>query len=705
MTMRWTMKSFIDRLATRLWDTSDSSKARIAVWVDEILADMSSELPLGHYKFKLKKLLPTQQEIINLCPEIPTAPSVALTSTSTSLDYNTTSASDYTYDSAKILFNSTTAYLGKELVTAETFRNTFLTSNGNADISIGTNTASLNGTPSPTVEDNYLKLAGGTQQYAQYNGDVLDFANTGTFRFDYTPQYSGDPGSDKYIFSTSSAVNGTNNLLRLSHGAAGLSIKLYTSSGGLITTANFAFNPTALQTYKIEMSFDTTNGEYRCYIDGSKVGATATSSPGTRSDNTGYLRVGADYATAITATIEAWVSNIQIFNTVQNTGASYTTAPPPVYATSSPSITLDTGFTVGELSAFSESASKPTGTEIKYILNVDAQNKYWDGSAWSNSDGTYAQANTAAEINTNAMALLTVSSTVLVVAFLNTTDDQATPTLTSVSLSDVGDGVTFSDYKVYVTYKIFDGECSSHVESQASVASGEVNADFDVQSLAVTSIPVFGGDTTVEPSVIYRSLYMAKKSSTDTDFGEPFFVANLEDNTTTTYTISSDPTSVLTPPDVSEIDQLSSEHPYLESGNKFLVRESSNKVRRADPNSSESTSPYSYDFIGETSILLYPQLSSGATDAQRTLSYWIYRRPHKTVYVSDLDIDAPKSWEKALFEGVVWKGYEYKDRNGVQTKLNNYELFKKQLQAKARRQRGKPTAVRDVNGDTYGWEV
>ena len=91
------------------------------------------------------------------------------------------------------------------------------------------------------------------------------------------------------------------------------------------------------------------------------------------------------------------------------------------------------------------STTKPTNTEIKYIIDVDGQDRYFTAGAWANSDGTYAQSNTAAEINTNATALISTSSTLKIDALLNTTDDQVTPTLVSVTLTDVGDLVTGTD--------------------------------------------------------------------------------------------------------------------------------------------------------------------------------------------------------------------------------------------------------------------
>jgi hypothetical protein len=63
-------------------------------------------------------------------------------------------------------------------------------------------------------------------------------------------------------------------------------------------------------------------------------------------------------------------------------------------------------FTIA-LSAFTETATKPSGTEVKYHVSSDdgVTWKYWTGAAWAVTDDSYAQANTAADVNTNIGSL------------------------------------------------------------------------------------------------------------------------------------------------------------------------------------------------------------------------------------------------------------------------------------------------------------
>ena len=109
----------------------------------------------------------------------------------------------------------------------------------------------------------------------------------------------------------------------------------------------------------------------------------------------------------------------------------------PTYSTTDPTILNNTSFNTDAISAVTFDETTSANTAVKYTLVIDDQDKYWNGSAWVNSDGTYAQANTGAEINTNAPALTwdDDGNSVKVRAFLHTDTDLETPTLTQVSIA------------------------------------------------------------------------------------------------------------------------------------------------------------------------------------------------------------------------------------------------------------------------------
>lgn len=278
------------------------------------------------------------------------------------------------------------------------------------------------------------------------------------------------------------------------------------------------------------------------------------------------------------------------------------------------------------------------------------------------------------------------------------------PSASSVAIASGGSLVENSVYKVYSTFIIWDEAQRKYVESEKSLASAEVTATASDNTINVTDIDLYDGTTTLKPNVIWRRIYLAVKASGETVFSEPLFIADIEDNTTTTLSITAESTSTITPPSYSELSQVSSKPMYFNTGAGYLQQIPLSDLVRSR-NTSDSTNPSSFDYSSNDSIFISPKLSSSATTDQKTLSYFIYRRPHEVFYESTRPVDMPIEFRKALLEGVVWKAYEFRDRSGKESIQNNYELYKKEIANRFTRQKGRPKAIRDVNGDAQGWEV
>jgi hypothetical protein len=90
-----------------------------------------------------------------------------------------------------------------------------------------------------------------------------------------------------------------------------------------------------------------------------------------------------------------------------NSGAG-TEILPTSYPIDNPTIVNNTGaaYTVS-LSQFVETATKPSGTGIKYHVSANngASWLYWNGAGWVGTDGSYIQANLASDINVHIGAL------------------------------------------------------------------------------------------------------------------------------------------------------------------------------------------------------------------------------------------------------------------------------------------------------------
>jgi hypothetical protein len=100
------------------------------------------------------------------------------------------------------------------------------------------------------------------------------------------------------------------------------------------------------------------------------------------------------------------------------------------YSTANPTVTTQNTFKVSALATFVETKSVAGSDQVKYTLVVDGVEKYWTGTAWATSDGTYSQSNLASEINTNAPTLSTGYANVRVKAFLHSESGTTRPTLT-----------------------------------------------------------------------------------------------------------------------------------------------------------------------------------------------------------------------------------------------------------------------------------
>ena len=289
------------------------------------------------------------------------------------------------------------------------------------------------------VSGGKLDLAHADKRYVNYA--CLGNANsqqTGCVRLKYTPNYSGAPASDRWIFSISKAHNDIKNQIALRHrnSASALCLHVYNSAGVLLVeTLWTSFSPVAGTEYELEINWDLTVGAIRLFINGVQSGATYTTT-GVRDPNIGLLRIGCNYnGTAIS---DFKIDDLMIFSTVQHT-SNYTPGyiVPTVYSITNPTIIFSNPVADNQgLELFTESATKPGLDEFKYSISKDGVYYYWDGAAWLASDGTYAQANTAAEIETNKSTFNPsgIGVETIIEMFLHSADGSTTPVANFVTV-------------------------------------------------------------------------------------------------------------------------------------------------------------------------------------------------------------------------------------------------------------------------------
>lgn len=103
-----------------------------------------------------------------------------------------------------------------------------------------------------------------------------------------------------------------------------------------------------------------------------------------------------------------------------------------IFPTDNPTIKPVTVLATDDLLEFAAELTAIGSDTIKFTIEVNGVEKYWNGSAWQTSTG-YSETNTYEEINTNAESLIEAGTNIKFVAYLHSNDGTTTPELTSVS--------------------------------------------------------------------------------------------------------------------------------------------------------------------------------------------------------------------------------------------------------------------------------
>ncbi len=347
---------------------------------------------------------------------------------SITLTFPFTTPSNYTFDSDIIEVTGGKAKLKDQRPADATFH-----ANYNADINGNWGNGVLIGTPigGAGVSGGKLDLDGGTLKYVVYDADLnADSQQVGAVRFKVTPNYSGTPSTNRVFFSVFESSGITNNAIQLIHLNSGdLYIQIKNASGGSIVASAFgAWSPTAAQEYELELNYDLTLGDYRLFIDGNLL-STISGFTGTRGPNIGRFLIGTGIAE--TTAPDFKIDNVTVFTTVQHI-ANYTpgqSISATIYVTNDPSLVCNATFRHEGIDAFTETKTMSGSDEIKYILKKGTVKYYWSGAAWIVSDGTYAQANTAAEIETNKATFTIIGVTTEITVLFHSDDGSTTPEL------------------------------------------------------------------------------------------------------------------------------------------------------------------------------------------------------------------------------------------------------------------------------------
>lgn len=261
---------------------------------------------------------------------------------------------------------------------------------------------------------------------------------------------------------------------------------------------------------------------------------------------------------------------------------------------------------------------------------------------------------------------------------------EAPSTAATAAISAGGSLTEASTYSVKVTYY----ESTTGIESTANTASATVTATAVNKTISLTAIPL----NTDNPLVTGRKLYVS------TDSGDYYYSASIADNTTTTATITSEPSSKIEPPENIYLRRVDGEL-FLESSQQ-LESKPIVQLRALFSGSFGTGTPLFQAPISHTRYLFEPSPST-ALD----LSYYYFKVPRGIYPSTDSIPDIPIWLKDVLTYGMDWKGAQYRDRAG---KFELKRLYEDEL-VNAISKMGSPQhvsgRVRDVVGDSDGFEL
>lgn len=346
----------------------------------------------------------------------------------TIINFTFTNASNYTYDSDKIVISGGLAKL-KDLTPADSTFYASYTTNEDANWSDGSSDGTLT---NATVSGGYLDCTGGSVKYVSYpiTGNA-DHGNKGCIRFTMQPAYTGLPANTQYMLY----VGGTsdkNEIILTHHTGGRIKLLMKDNTGSVIIDEGLdTFSPTSGNDYEIELNWDLTSGATRVFVDGVQSNTTITTT-GTR-DSTDLTAIRFGGTSGINS--NAKYDDLIIFSKPQHTtdytpGASITQTR---YDTSNPYITPNSTFKATQICSFTSTETTPGSDLITATLNAGGQHRYVTGGSAANSDGSYSQSSTFSELNTDVNNLITSRKTCSIRIFLHSDDGSTTPEIESLT--------------------------------------------------------------------------------------------------------------------------------------------------------------------------------------------------------------------------------------------------------------------------------
>ncbi|MDQ3159100.1 MAG: hypothetical protein M3P98_03145 [bacterium] len=247
-----------------------------------------------------------------------------------------------------------------------------------------------------------------------------------------------------------------------------------------------------------------------------------------------------------------------------------------------------------------------------------------------------------------------------------------------------------TEYKVLVTFY----EAQSKVESIAGTASAGITPLGADLGITLSSIPI-----STSPLVTARKVYISTT-------GGAFQYHGIINNNLTetgavgfevpvTYVITAPTTSVLTPPEENAIFMIDGEF-YIEDSRIICGTSLQDLIFKSNASNTNGI-PELWASINQEEIQVYP---SPTTDT--TASFFYFKIPSKIFGIATSVPEIPSWLYNDLRNYVIWRGYNYRDRAGQESKKLNYDEGLRLTISRKGKSTKKSGRVRSVTPDSDG---
>lgn len=170
----------------------------------------------------------------------------------------------------------------------------------------------------------------------------------------------------------------------------------------------------------------------------------------------------ASLPTTDTIIIKARTQNINTQMSMDNLILSYTGQ---IYPVTNPILTTNSSIEHDSLENFVETVMASGGDSIKYNLSKGNTFYWWNGSAWVEANGTFAQSNTAAEILANVASFTSLKVFMRIKLFFHSNSGSTTPEITLLTITSSFSGAVDVLAKIVVWGNLYAEDAVAKVQT------------------------------------------------------------------------------------------------------------------------------------------------------------------------------------------------------------------------------------------------